>query len=328
METDFNFKNKLIYGCRMLDVTRKYRFMPEEIYSEQRKTADNDLLSKILFYDIVWQSRCTAALSSIDAANCYDSAFTLIGMAPPCVIWAQARRLNTNIPRADDKYVDKLEKEILQHNIIPRLGAAHKSSSVKAIVKERVDKTDKETKHYMTNAEKKCRRIKAGQIPFSQDSAVWIRCCHVYRFTLRYHAGLIRNRGNLKRAAWRCGIERVLQLPLHEVRVRLKICKNKCAYFWRHGHRYQQKHLNNWLDAARQRQDEEAETKILAIIQREKHRSYWGRLNYSMSKPKGRSVRIVQTSSGDDLVAEHDIQHSVENTIWSEIHDKWFYLAG
>ena len=53
METDFNFKNKLIYGCRMLDVTRKYRFMPEEIYSEQRKTADNDLLSKILFYDIV-----------------------------------------------------------------------------------------------------------------------------------------------------------------------------------------------------------------------------------------------------------------------------------
>ena len=102
---------------------------------------------------------------------------TLIGIAPPRVIRAQARQLKTNIPRAADRYVDKLEKEILQHNIIPHLGAAHESSSVKAIVKERVDKIDKETKHYMTNAGKKCRRIKSGRIPFSPDSAVWIRRC-------------------------------------------------------------------------------------------------------------------------------------------------------
>ena len=27
----------------------------------------------VLFYDIVWQARVSAGLSSIDAANCYDS---------------------------------------------------------------------------------------------------------------------------------------------------------------------------------------------------------------------------------------------------------------
>ena len=57
----------------MLQAARQYKFMPEEILCEQGKTADNGSLAKILIYDNVRQSRCTAALSSIDAANCYAS---------------------------------------------------------------------------------------------------------------------------------------------------------------------------------------------------------------------------------------------------------------
>ena len=102
---------------------------------------------------------------------------SLVNLAPPHVICAQARHLNTNIPRAADKCVDKFKQNILQHNIIPHLHAAHESSSVKAIVKKHVDKIDEETKHYMTNAEKKCRKTKSGRIPFSPDSAVWIHHC-------------------------------------------------------------------------------------------------------------------------------------------------------
>ena len=47
--------------------------MPEEIYSEKGKTDDDCYLSKVILYDIVQQARTSAALSSIDAANCYDS---------------------------------------------------------------------------------------------------------------------------------------------------------------------------------------------------------------------------------------------------------------
>ena len=36
------------------------------------ETADDGSLAKVLFYDIVRQSRVSAGLSSIDAANCYD----------------------------------------------------------------------------------------------------------------------------------------------------------------------------------------------------------------------------------------------------------------
>ena len=73
MEADFNAQNGTIYESRMLDVARQYKVMLEEIFSEQGKTADDGSLAKILIYDIVCQSRCTAALSSINAVNCYNS---------------------------------------------------------------------------------------------------------------------------------------------------------------------------------------------------------------------------------------------------------------
>src|SRR5210317_546410 len=72
MEADFNFSNKLVYGVRMLDNVRKYGFMPEEIFSERNRMADDGSLGKTLFYDIVRQLRVPAAISSVDAANCYD----------------------------------------------------------------------------------------------------------------------------------------------------------------------------------------------------------------------------------------------------------------
>jgi hypothetical protein len=77
MEAAFNFSNKLIYGVRMMDNVRQHGFVPEEIYSEKGKTADNALqhasLAKVLFFNIARQARVTSGFSSIDAANCYDS---------------------------------------------------------------------------------------------------------------------------------------------------------------------------------------------------------------------------------------------------------------
>lgn len=72
MEADFNFANKYVYGVNMLNNARKYGFMAEEIFSEKNRMADDGTLAKVLFYDIVRQLRVPAALSSVDAASCYD----------------------------------------------------------------------------------------------------------------------------------------------------------------------------------------------------------------------------------------------------------------
>ncbi len=56
----------------MLTNVRKYKLMPEEVYSKRNHLADNGTLSKVLFYDIVRQLRRLAGLASVDADNCYN----------------------------------------------------------------------------------------------------------------------------------------------------------------------------------------------------------------------------------------------------------------
>ncbi len=72
MEADFNAMNKEVYGVRMLDNVRRYKLIPEEIFSEKNRTADDGGLAKRLFYDIARQTRTPAAIASVDASNCYD----------------------------------------------------------------------------------------------------------------------------------------------------------------------------------------------------------------------------------------------------------------
>ena len=252
---------------------------------------------------------------------------SLVGSTPPRIVRAGARRLNTKIGGVADKYISEVDKYIIRHRVIERVGRAHETSKTKQQCKEKLDCIDRETKEHMTGAEKKCRRIKSGRIPFSPESSRWIRRAQVYRSILRYHAGKIQNRGNLKRAARRCGISGPLGMPLAEVRLRLKECKKKCNYFRKHGHRYRRRHLCDRLKKAKSRGDEEAERRILEIIAREKQRSYWRRLHFAMSKPRGRSARVVSEETGEGEVEEFEGQLAVEQAIWDGIHNKRFYLA-
>ena len=49
MEADFNYSNKEIFGRRMMANVRKFGLMPEEIFSEKNRTADDGTLVKVLF---------------------------------------------------------------------------------------------------------------------------------------------------------------------------------------------------------------------------------------------------------------------------------------
>ena len=72
MEADFNCTKNIIYGNWMLESARQHGYMPDEFYSEKNCTAEEGLLTKILFYDVVWQSCFSAGVSSVDLDNCND----------------------------------------------------------------------------------------------------------------------------------------------------------------------------------------------------------------------------------------------------------------
>ena len=70
-----------------------------------------------------------------------------------------------------------------------------------------------------------------------------------------------------------------------------------------------------------------AESRILAIIQREKDRSQWKRINCAMEKERGRSVGEVDVQREDGTIVTHNTESEVQETIWNEIHRKRFYAA-
>jgi len=72
MEADLNATNKEIFGIRMLDQVRGLGLIPEEIYSKRNRLADDGTLAKVIFYDIVRQTRRPAGIAAVDADNCYD----------------------------------------------------------------------------------------------------------------------------------------------------------------------------------------------------------------------------------------------------------------
>jgi hypothetical protein len=72
MDTGFNATNKEVYGVRMLEEAQQYKLVPEEIFSEQNRMANDGGLAKTLFYDIVCQLRVPAAIALVNASNCYD----------------------------------------------------------------------------------------------------------------------------------------------------------------------------------------------------------------------------------------------------------------
>jgi hypothetical protein len=147
----------------------------------------------------------------------------------------------------------------------------------------------------MRYAEKHYRKIKSGRIPFSPEASLWICQTQVYRSLLKYHAGKICNRGNLNRTARRCNILDAFSLSIQEIYFRLKACVGKCEYFRRNGKYYRKKHLYNRLDAAKEKEDEEASKQILAIMGRKKDKSFWRRMSYSLGRPRGGACFMFQS---------------------------------
>ncbi len=194
----------------------------------------------------------------------------IVGNTPPKIVRPASQRLNTKIPRAASEYAKLLEEKIIQHRLIERVGKVYSRSRSKQSLTKRLNKLDKELGQYMRFAEKKCCKLKSSRIPFSPESSLWIHWSLVYRSLLKYHAGRIKNRGNLFRSAWRCNIPDAFLISIQEIYFRLTACLNMYDYFRKHGQYYRRKHLYSRLNIAKEKEDEEAARQILTIIQREK----------------------------------------------------------
>ena len=123
---------------------------------------------------------------------------SLVGRSLVRVKKLKARRLNTKLPRVAERYNQLLETNLIRHRVDDDHRAAYQAQT-KEEARTALASSEEKSKQYMAHAESKCRKIKAGRIPFSAESVTWIKRGEVYRTLLRYHAGRKVNRGNLKR---------------------------------------------------------------------------------------------------------------------------------
>jgi hypothetical protein len=221
--------------------------------------------------------------------------------------------LNTRIAGCALWYNKALQRNILRHRLLERMVAVATSNQPKAEIAKALNKLDKEGEGYMKHVEKKCCRLKSGRIPFSPEVSLWIRQSQVYRSLLRWHARKIHNCGNLRRTARHCQINAPFQLTVDDIKLRLRICKEKCDYFWKHGKWHQRQHLNQCLERVQEWENEATERQILAIIKREKDQAFWRRLNFALGKHIcGQSVRAVQVEDGAGGVIDYDTEETVQ----------------
>ena len=252
---------------------------------------------------------------------------SLVGNNPIRVMRPCARRLNTKLPGVVAKYNDRLEDLVLEHRIIERMGDVHENSRTEEQAKKRMDAVDREFKEYKKNAEKGCRKIKSGSIPFAPESEVWIRRHRVYSTLMSLLNGHQVNRGNLICSARRAGILAPFDLMESEIRGRLRTCEEHCEYYRDHGLPYRRCHLMRRAEVAREEGNEDGAKEILEMIARERQRDFWRNMKGAMQQQSGGSVQSVQVENDNGEVAEHTDQADIEDAIWTNIHRRRFYLA-
>ena len=69
LEADYNYHSQLIFGKRMMDLAQECGVVPDKIYSQKGRTAEDAVLHQILTYDIARQTKAPMLVASVDAAQ-------------------------------------------------------------------------------------------------------------------------------------------------------------------------------------------------------------------------------------------------------------------
>jgi hypothetical protein len=104
---------------------------------------------------------------------------SLVSINPVKIVRPAGRRLNSKLPGCCKAYIDSLESNVIKHKLLKRLHMAHTGTYSDLGRVRLLTNINEEGKMYMQHAEKICRKIKCCRIPFSPESALWIRWAQV-----------------------------------------------------------------------------------------------------------------------------------------------------
>ena len=229
---------------------------------------------------------------------------------------APARRLKYMLPVAVDKYTQVLEYLLMKNNIYSHIQTLNQltTDQITEPIARMYEKIDKKITKYMLQAERKCRKLRMGYIPYSPQLAQLLNTINFWRLVIRKVKGHNISMRTIIRLQARCEIS---GKPLSHT-------ESYCKERWKESiTKYRQFKLQadkvrgKWLDEVIEQHILYGDTAAAGIIQTIKHReaqrSMHRRINSSVGqqRSKGVSRTIVPATTIHDE-REYDQQSDIE----------------
>ena len=247
---------------------------------------------------------------------------SIIGSESKVICRPIARRLRCNQEDIWKRYNDQLESYLRYHNVHKKLDVIKEKDYEKKRLRKTLNAIDKVVTEGMIHAEKKCRKIRAGEVPFSPKLAEVGTKIKLWKLIERHHKGDNINTKYIRRIEKKCGIKGGLSMSLEEVcinkiKVEAKYKKmKKMAYRLRNEFLYEMIELKT---------SEKAKREIKAIIRHEETRRAWRTINKGRGKVQMKGVSEVKVMQNDEYITITE-QDEVENAIMHN-NSKRFHLA-
>ena len=142
---------------------------------------------------------------------------SFIGSALRKIVKPRGRRLQCNNDDTIERYNTALELYCLQHRITKKIRTLlHTVHTSKDKLKQQLDAIDKVLGEGMIAAEKKCRKLKAGEVPFSPEIATAGDHIKLWGLVIRHKKGKNINTRHIRRVANKCDVTKPLARTLEE----------------------------------------------------------------------------------------------------------------
>ena len=125
---------------------------------------------------------------------------SLVGDNGPRVQRVTCRRLNSKVERIRQEYIDRLEEQMRNHNVLDRLQRLEpeEEGELGELAKKALLRLDKVITELMMGAEKKCHKLYRGAYEFSPQVKKWIDQGRAIQALIRFRKTDTGNRANIK----------------------------------------------------------------------------------------------------------------------------------
>ena len=234
-----------------------------------------------------------------------------------------ARRLKCNEEEVWSAYNTKLEIYCRQHRVKEKLDHVKRHyTSRHTKLRTVLTSLDKVISDGMRHAEKKCRKIRAGAVPFSPQLAEAGLKIKLWGLVIRHHLGSNINTRYIRRVAQRCRISRALSSSLAIARMKKLEAEAQYKKLKRSAYRLRMEFLQQLLDTKRSPQAKRA---IRMIMKHEETRRAWRLINKGRGKEQLNGVSAVQVKVNETwttLTSRHDVEEAIMKN-----NSKRFHLA-